>query len=274
MRELYDEISFRISRLTTNSYSTSFSLGIRVLKRRFHDPVYGIYGFVRLADEIVDTFHEADKQRLLLEFKEATYQSIEDRISLNPVLNSFQIVVNKYGIETKLIDTFLQSMEMDLDNTSYDQKGYERYILGSAEVVGLMCLRVFLEGDNQKYSELKDHAMSLGSAFQKINFLRDLRADYKTLGRTYFPGIDLDNFGDKERSAIEEDIEKDFRHGYEGIKRLPKAVRRGVYIAYIYYYSLFIKIKNTPTKKLLNQRVRIPDARKYWLLFLSYFKLR
>ena len=274
MKDLYDELSFRISKLTTTAYSTSFSLGIRVFNKRFHDPIYGIYGFVRLADEIVDTFHAYDKERLLQDFKKDTHEAIEDGISLNPVLNSFQHVVNKYGIERELIDTFLLSMEMDLDKTTYDQYGYEKYILGSAEVIGLMCLRVFLEGDEKKYQELKDNAMSLGSAFQKINFLRDLRADYKTLGRTYFPGVDISNFNDSERQTIEKDIEKDFRHGYEGIKQLPSAVRRGVYIAYIYYYSLFNKIKNTSTTTLLNKRIRIPNIRKYWLLAISIFKIK
>ncbi len=272
MKALYDKISFKTSKITTIAYSTSFSLGIRVFNRRFHDPVYGIYGFVRLADEIVDTFHAFDKKHLLDEFKAQTYRAIEDGISLNPILNSFQYVVNKYGIEKELVDTFLLSMEMDLDKKTYDQHGYERYILGSAEVVGLMCLRVFLEGDERKYEDLKSHAMSLGSAFQKINFLRDLKADYQTLGRTYFPGIDLDNFGDNERSKIEEDIEKDFRHGYEGIEKLPASVRRGVFVAYIYYYSLFKKIKNTPTADLLVRRVRIPNIKKYWLLLLSFTK--
>jgi len=274
MKEVYDEISFRISKLATVAYSTSFSLGIKVFNKRFHYPIYGIYGFVRLADEIVDTFHAYDKEALLRKFKKDTYDSLEMGISLNPVLNSFQHVVNRYGIDRELIDTFLLSMEMDLDKKTYDQHGYEKYILGSAEVIGLMCLRVFLEGDDKKYHELRDHAMSLGSAFQKINFLRDLKADYKTLGRTYFPGIDLDNFDDTDRSTIEEDIEKDFRHGYEGIRKLPSGVRRGVYIAYVYYYSLFRKIRNTSTTKLLNKRIRIPDAKKYWLLLISWFRIR
>ncbi len=271
MKDLYDKISFRISKVTTVAYSTSFSLGIKVFSRRFHDPIYGIYGFVRLADEIVDTFHAYDKEYLLEDFRKQTHRAIKDGISLNPVLNSFQHVVNNYGIETELVDTFLKSMEMDLERKDYDQRGYERYILGSAEVVGLMCLRVFLERDDKKYEELKDHAMSLGSAFQKINFLRDLKADYETMGRTYFPGVDLDNFGETERRRIEEDIERDFRHGHEGIEKLPPAVRRGVYIAYIYYYSLFKKIRNTPTSTLLSKRIRIPNIKKYWLLLRSFF---
>ncbi len=273
MKDLYDKVSFRASKMTTLAYSTSFSLGIKVFNRKFHDPIYGIYGFVRLADEIVDTFHAYDKERLLKDFRKDTHQAINDGISLNPVLNSFQHVVNKYGIERDLVDTFLDSMQMDLEKTSYDNSGYERYILGSAEVVGLMCLRVFLEGDDVKYQELKSHAMRLGSAFQKINFLRDLHADYSTLGRTYFPEVDLENFSETDRVRIEDDIERDFRHGHEGIKKLPASVRRGVYIAYIYYYSLFRKIRKTPTPVLLKKRVRIPDSKKYWLLVLSYFKL-
>lgn len=274
MKDIYDKISFKVSKLTTTAYSTSFSLGIRVFNKRFHDPVYAVYGFVRLADEIVDTFHAYDKERLLGEFKKSTYQAISDGISLNPILNSFQHVVNKYGIERELIDTFLHSMEMDLYKKNYDQYGYETYILGSAEVVGLMCLRVFLEGDDVKYHELKDNAKSLGSAFQKINFLRDLGADYKTLGRTYFPGIDLTKFDHNERNTIEQDIEKDFIHGYEGIKKLPVTVRKGVYIAYLYYYSLFNKIKNSSTTSLLNQRMRIHNFKKYWLIIVAYVKFK
>ncbi len=272
MKELFDKISFEVSKLTTISYSTSFSMGIKLFSKRFHYPIYGIYGFVRLADEIVDTFHSYEKELLLDEFRKDTYKAIDRGISLNPILNSFQEVVNKYSIERELVDTFLLSMEMDLDKKNYDKHGYEKYILGSAEVVGLMCLRVFLEGDEKKYLELKDHAMSLGSAFQKINFLRDLRADYHTLGRTYFPGVDINNFKDADRHAVENDIEKDFKHGRKGIEMLPATVRRGVYVAYVYYYSLFTKIKNTSTTTLLETRVRIPDIRKYWLLMVSYFK--
>ncbi len=272
MKDLFDDVSFRISKLTTKAYSTSFSLGIKVFNKRFHNPVYGIYGFVRLADEIVDTFHDHNKDKLLQRFKKDTYEAIDERVSLNPVLNSFQLVVNSYGIEKELIDTFLHSMEMDLNKTAYDKTEYERYILGSAEVVGLMCLRVFLEGDNDKYTELKDHAMSLGSAFQKINFLRDISSDYNTLGRTYFPDIDINNFNDTERQSIEEDIEKDFRHGFEGINKLPLTVRRGVFVAYIYYYSLFKKIRKTSTSVLLRRRVRISNFRKYWLLLVAFIK--
>lgn len=272
MKELFDKISFEVSKLTTISYSTSFSIGIKMFSKRVHYPIYAIYGFVRLADEIVDTFHSYEKELLLDEFRKDTYKAIDRGISLNPILNSFQDVVNKYGIERELVDTFLFSMEMDLDKKKYDKHGYKKYILGSAEVVGLMCLRIFLEGDEKRYIELKDHAMSLGSAFQKINFLRDLRADYLTLGRTYFPGVDIKNFKDADRHAIEDDIEKDFKHGLIGIEMLPVSVRRGVYVAYVYYYSLFRKIKKTSTTTLLETRVRIPNIRKYWLLIVSYFK--
>ena len=274
MKDHYDKISFVVSKLVTKAYSTSFSMGIRVFNKRFHDPIYGIYGFVRLADEIVDTFHDYDKDRLLQNFRKDTIEAIEYGISLNPILNSFQLVVNKYGIEWELIDTFLLSMEMDLDKTTYDQHGYEKYILGSAEVVGLMCLRVFVEGDEKKYRELKENAMSLRSAFQKINFLRDISADYKTLGRTYFPGVDLENFDETKRHTIEVDIEKDFQHGFDGIKKLPSTVRRGVYIAYAYYFSLFNKIKNSSTTTLLNRRIRISNISKYWLLLVTYIKFK
>lgn len=273
MKEFFDKVSFRISKQTTKAYSTSFSLGIRVFNKRFHDPIFGIYGFVRFADEIVDSFHNYDKETLFEKFREDTFQAVDNGISLNPILNSFQHVVNRYGIEREIIDTFLLSMEMDLKNKSYDQHGYEKYILGSAQVVGLMCLRVFLEGDDAKYHELRDSAMSLGSAFQKINFLRDLRADYRILGRTYFPEVDMENFNDEEKHKIEEDIEKDFRHGLEGIGKLPLTVRRGVYLAYIYYYTLFEKIRKTPAATLLNKRIRISDIRKYWLLLVSYYSL-
>ena len=261
-----------MSRVTTQRYSTSFSLGIRFLHSDMHKPIYSIYGFVRFADEIVDTFHGFDKARLLADFKSQTYQSIEDGISLNPILNSFQWVVNKYNIPLELIETFLKSMEMDLDKNMYDKYGYEEYILGSAEVVGLMCLKVFVEGAEEEYTRLKPLAMKLGSAFQKINFLRDLKADYHELGRTYFPGIDLNEFNSRVKKEIEEDIEIDFKLGYEGIKQLPKKARFGVYVAYIYYYKLFNKIKGTPAHTILNERIRIPNNKKLRILLSSYVK--
>lgn len=272
MLALYEKVSLRTSKLVTNSYSTSFSLGIKFLSNRFHDPIYAIYGFVRVADEIVDTFHEQNKKELLDEFRAETFTAIEKRHSLNPILHSFQLTVNQYDIPYELITTFLDSMEMDIYKDSYDQEGYEKYILGSAEVVGLMCLKVFLEGDNNTYEKLKAEAMALGSAFQKINFLRDLNADYMKLGRTYFPGVDLNKFNEEVKREIEEDIQVDFTKGYEGIKKLPKSARFGVYVAYVYYFSLFKKIQATPAHVILNKRVRIPNNKKMALLFKSYIK--
>lgn len=272
MKALYDKVSFKCSKLVTSNYSTSFSLGIRFLSKKIRQPIYAIYGFVRLADEIVDTFHEYDKKDLLDRFRQETYQAIDEKISLNPILNSFQQTVNEYNIELELIDTFLKSMEMDLEGLHYNQQGYEEYILGSAEVVGLMCLRVFCENDATLYDSLKYGAMRLGSAFQKINFLRDLQQDFNELGRTYFPEVDMSNFGEHNKKQIEEDIEQDFKDGYEGIKGLPKHARFGVYMAYIYYYSLFKKIQNVPPRQIMKSRVRISNRRKYLLFFSSYVK--
>jgi phytoene/squalene synthetase len=272
MKELFDMISRKSSKMTTVMYSTSFSLGIRFFSKRFHDPIYGIYGFVRFADEIVDSFHGFDKKKLLNRFKEDTYTAIEEKISLNPILNNFQSVVNEYHIERELIDLFLISMEMDLEKVEYDQEKYEKYILGSAEVVGLMCLRVFCEGNDQKYIDLKPSAMRLGSAFQKINFLRDLKADYKSLGRSYFPGIDMNNWNDGTKAAIEEDIEKDFADGLAGIRKLPDGARFGVYVAYVYFHELLLKIRKVEAEKLLNERVRVSNKRKYLLLLAAYIR--
>lgn len=272
MKSLYDKVSFKCSKLVTNNYSTSFSLGISFLAKKFRKPVYAIYGFVRFADEIVDTFHDYDKKDLLDRFRAETYQAIEEKISLNPILNSFQQTVNDFHIERELIDTFLKSMEMDITGISYDQDGYEEYILGSAEVVGLMCLRVFCNKDKEMYESLKYGAMRLGSAFQKINFLRDLNQDYKELGRTYFPGVDISEFGEINKLQIEKDIEQDFRDGYDGIKRLPKDARFGVYMAYVYYYSLFRKIQGIPPRKIMDERIRISNRRKYMLFFSSYVR--
>ena len=272
MKELYDKVSIKCSRLTTKAYSTSFSLGIRCLGKELRDPIYSIYGFVRFADEIVDTFHDYDKKKLLEKFKEDTYRAIDDKISTNPILNSFQITVNHFNIDRDLIDSFLKSMEMDLQLKSYSNEGIKEYILGSAEVVGLMCLRVFCNGQQEMYSALKPHAMSLGSAFQKINFLRDLRADYVGMGRTYFPDVDMNNFNDETKREIEENIAQGFHHGYEGIVKLPRSSRFGVYVAYVYYLALFKKIKNTPSEDVLQSRVRIANHYKARLLAYSYFK--
>jgi phytoene/squalene synthetase len=272
MKELFDMISRKSSKMTTVMYSTSFSLGIRFFSKRFHDPIYGIYGFVRFADEIVDSFHGYDKLKLLNRFKQDTYDAIEEKISLNPILNNFQYVVNQYKIERELIDLFLRSMEMDLEKVEYDQQKYEAYILGSAEVVGLMCLRVFCEGNEQKYTELKPSAMRLGSAFQKINFLRDLKADFKDLGRSYFPGIDMNNWNDSTKAEIENDIEIDFADGLSGIRKLPNGARFGVYVAYVYFHELLIKIRRVKADKLLSERVRVSNKRKYWLLLSAYIR--
>jgi phytoene/squalene synthetase len=258
--------------MVTKSYSTSFSLGILGLNRKYHDPIYAIYGFVRIADEIVDSFEGYPQKELLERFWKDTYQALEDRISLNPILNSFQQVVHAYDIDYDLIETFLKSMEMDLYKNEYDEAGYKAYILGSAEVVGLMCLKIFVDGNQEHYLALKEPAMQLGSAFQKINFLRDLHADYQSLGRTYFPGVDLDNFNEEVKANIEADIDVDFKAGYEGIKKLPKGARFGVYIAYVYYYSLFKKIRKTHCVLILNERVRISNKRKYGLFLSSYLR--
>ena len=270
MKELFDMISRKSSKMTTVMYSTSFSLGIRFFSKRFHDPIYGVYGFVRFADEIVDSFEGFDKKKLLQRFKEDTYTAIEEKISLNPILNNFQYVVNQYKIERELIDLFLTSMEMDLEKVQYDQQKYEAYILGSAEVVGLMCLRVFCEGNEQKYLELKPSAMRLGSAFQKINFLRDLKADYQSLGRTYFPGIDMVKWDDNTKADIEGDIEKDFADGLSGIRKLPNGARFGVYVAYVYFHELLLKIRKVKADRLLHERVRVSNWRKYVLLIVAY----
>jgi len=272
MKQLFDDISQEMSALTTKRYSTSFSLGISFLNKELHNPIYSIYGFVRFADEIVDSFHGFDKENLLAEFKLETYKSIAQGISLNPILNSFQWAVNKYQIPLDLIETFLNSMEMDLGKQIYDKATYEKYILGSAEVVGLMCLKVFVKGNEVEYEKLKPSAMKLGSAFQKINFLRDLKADYQELGRTYFPGIDMQEFNATVKKEIEADIEIDFRAGYEGILQLPKEARFGVYMAYKYYFKLFKKIKTKSAHSILTERIRIPNYRKVRILFTSYLR--
>lgn len=269
MKSLFDKVSFKTSALTTQTYSTSFSLGIKFLNKRFHDPIYAIYGFVRLADEIVDSFHDFNKPELLQQLNKEVYASIDEGISLNPILNSFQAIVNTYKIDKELIDLFLESMQMDLEQHAYNRTNYKRYILGSAEVVGLMCLKVFCEGNEQQYLSLKPYAMSLGSAYQKINFLRDLKADYKTLGRTYFPNVDISEFDDISKKSIENDIDVDFKNGLKGIKLLPRDAKFGVYLSYIYFHGLFNKIKNTPSKEILSRRIRISNKRKYYMLARS-----
>jgi phytoene/squalene synthetase len=272
MKALFDQVSIRCSRLTTHAYSTSFSLGIYCLERSLRDPVYSIYGFVRFADEIVDSFHQYNKISLFERFKEDTRQAIQEGISLNPILNSFQAVVHQYHIPQDLIDRFLESMEMDLYRKSYDPSSFKDYVTGSAEVVGLMCLRIFCNGDTRWYEELKAPAMSLGSAFQKVNFLRDLRADYLQMGRSYFPGVEVSRFDAESKKEIEQSIEKDFKDGFGGIKKLPRSARFGVYVAYMYYLALFNKIRNTPSEKVLQSRISIPNRHKATLLAYSFVK--
>jgi len=263
---LFHEVSQDCSRNTTEKYSTSFSSAIKLLHKDLRKPICNIYGFVRFADEVVDTFHEHDKTVLLNEFKEATYTAIQRGISLNPILHSFQLTVNQYHIDHDLIDAFLLSMEMDLHKRNYDRTGYEQYIYGSAEVVGLMCLYVFCEGNREMYEKLKPAAMSLGAAFQKVNFLRDVKADYEGLDRMYFPDCDFKNFSRADKLAIEKDIQKDFDDAYAGILQLPIKARFGVYVAYKYYLSLFKKIKKLQPQKVLEQRIRIPDYGKIFIL--------
>ena len=262
MMHLFHNTSQLCSKVTTELYSTSFSSAIKLLHKDLRTPIYNIYGFVRFADEIVDTFHDYDKQQLLEEFKAATYQAIDRKISLNPVLHSFQLTVNRFGIDRSLIDAFFKSMESDLRNASYDADGYAAYIYGSAEVVGLMCLYVFCEGDAIMFEKLKPAAQSLGAAFQKVNFLRDVKADYQQLNRTYFPQADFKNFTTAMKQQIEADIAADFANAYNGILQLPVKARFGVYVAYKYYLSLFKKIKRVQPAKIMEQRIRIPDYYK------------
>lgn len=272
MKTLYDKTCIECSQLITNRYSTSFSMGIRVFDKKFRAPIYSIYGFVRFADEIVDTFHDFPKAALLAKFKKDTYEAIEQGISLNPVLQSFQEVVNTYKIDLDLIESFLDSMEMDLHFNRYEDSKYEEYIYGSAEVVGLMCLKVFVEGNQAKYEELKTTARALGSAFQKINFLRDMASDFDERGRVYFPGVDFSKFDNQTKAAIEEDIKKDFDLAYTGIVQLPEGTRLGVYLAYIYYINLFNKIKNSSALTVKKERIRVRDSKKVYLLFSSAVK--
>lgn len=270
--ELYTNTCLKCSKLITQNYSTSFTLGIKTLARRFHLPIYGIYGFVRYADEIVDTFHDFDKVALLDKFRRDTYEAIESRISLNPVLHSFQDVVNRYHIDRELIDAFLFSMEMDLDQHRYTDASYNEYIYGSAEVVGLMCLRVFCEGDTEMYGRLKNPARSLGRAFQKVNFLRDMKSDFVERGRVYFPGVDFSGFSNEAKRHIEADIQQDFDDAYQGILHLPPGARKGVHLAYVYYLKLFRKIQRASAARILEERIRIPDPKKIVLLVKTYFQ--
>ncbi|TXK44459.1 phytoene/squalene synthase family protein [Pontibacter qinzhouensis] len=272
--ELFNQTCLKCSKVITEAYSTSFTLGIKTLHRKFHFPIYAIYGFVRLADEIVDTFHDYEKRELLQDFKRQTSDALEKRISLNPVLQSFQEVVHTYHIDRSYIDAFLKSMEMDLDDHVYDRALYEEYIYGSAEVVGLMCLKVFCEGDHEMFDRLKKPACSLGAAFQKVNFLRDFKSDYDERGRVYFPKVDIKNFNNISKAEIEADIVKDFEEAYKGILALPRGARMGVYLAYVYYLKLFKRIQHLPATHILQERVRIPDNTKLALLLGSYVRYR
>jgi phytoene/squalene synthetase len=269
MKILFDNLSSEVSKLTTRKYSTSFSLGIYFLHNRLHNDIYAIYAFVRLADEIVDSFEGFNKQMLLQKFKEETFEAIDKRISVNPILNSFQHTVHKYNIDPYLINTFMKSMEMDLEKLNYTDEKYNEYILGSAEVVGLMCLLIFAEGNCSVYEELKPYAMKLGAAFQKVNFLRDMKDDYNILGRIYFPNVNVNDFNANEKKLIEHEIEDDFKIALEGIKKLPSSSKGGVYLAYVYYNSLFRKIKKLPPNKIFTSRIRLNNRKKISLMINS-----
>lgn len=272
---LYDETCERCAKEITSAYSTSFSLGILALGKNLRADIRNIYAFVRYADEIVDTFHEYDKTTLLSKFRRDTYEAIESKISYNPVLHAFQKTYHRYAIDIKLVDAFLDSMEMDLNYQSYQQEGYDQYIYGSAEVVGLMCLKVFCEGDQTQFENLKEPARKLGAAFQKINFLRDLKSDYKDRGRVYFPNVDFyGSFNKHIKEAIEKDIENDFNEALEGIRKLPISSRFGVYIAYIYFYRLLGKINKLEPKSIMESRIRVNNSEKLLLFFTSYIKFR
>ena len=274
MKKLFDELSYKISKQTTKQYSTSFSLGILALSPKIRNSIYAIYGYVRLADEIVDSFHGFDRTTLLSRFREQTNQALEEKISLNPILQAFQETIHRYEIDVQLIYQFLNSMEMDLQKIDYNSELYKEYILGSAEVVGLMCLHIFVDGNKEKYNQLKPSAMKLGSAFQKVNFLRDMKDDYQILGRTYFPNVDISYFDNIVKAQIEQEIYDEFKEALEGIKKLPNSSRFGVYLAYRYYISLFRKIKQTSANKIINQRIRISNGKKFSLMMSSYVQYK
>ncbi|WP_299123281.1 phytoene/squalene synthase family protein [uncultured Winogradskyella sp.] len=273
MKSLFDNVSKECSKLVTNAYSTSFSMATKMLSDVIRQDIYNIYGFVRFADEIVDTFHEYDKEKLFKNFEADLRLALEDKISLNPILNAFQETYHKYSIDKHLVDAFMNSMRLDLHKKDYlTEEEYRAYIYGSADVVGLMCLKVFVKGDNEKYEDLKESAMSLGSAFQKVNFLRDLKADFEDLSRTYFPNTDLNQLDEVSKQAIIADIEDDFSKGLNGIKRLPIEAKFGVFMAYRYYNKLLQKLKKTPAIEIKSTRIRVPNYRKVELLTRSYVK--
>ncbi len=273
MKSIFDNVSKECSKAVTNAYSTPFSMATKMLSDSIRQDIYNIYGFVRFADEIVDTFHDYDKEKLFTNFEIYLEEAIKDKISLNPILNSFQETYHKYGIDKHLVDAFMNSMRLDLHKKDYlTHEEYKNYIYGSADVVGLMCLKVFVKGDNEKYENLKDSAMSLGSAFQKVNFLRDLKADFEDLSRTYFPNTDLSQLDEASKKAIINDIESDFENGLKGIKRLPLEARYGVFMAYRYYNKLLQKLKKTPALEIKSTRIRVPNYKKTELLTRSYVK--
>lgn len=272
MYKFYTDVNYKCAEAIATAYSTSFSMGIRLFDAKMRPPIYAIYAFARYADEIVDTFHQEDKLALLDNFQSQTFQAIEENLSLNPVLDAYQHTVNKYNIDHDQIIAFFDSMRMDLDTKKFNPINYNKYIYGSAEVIGLMCLKVFCNGDSNQYSHLEFYARALGAAFQKINFLRDIKADFEERGREYFPTLDFDNFDDQQKKKIEEDIQKDFDYGLIGIKQLPKEARLGVYVAYVYYLNLFKKIKNTPFSKVKSKRIRVNNPRKVYLLAQSTIK--
>ncbi len=272
--EKFNQLCLNLSKSVTWCYSTSFTLGIRTLHKRFHNPIYAIYGFVRIADEIVDSFHDFDKKDLLFRFREDTWRAIDEKISTNPILHSFQMMVHKYNIDRELIEAFLNSMEMDLYNNTYNLHSYNEYIFGSAEVVGLMCLKVFVEGNESEYQRLKEPARRLGAAFQKVNFLRDMKSDFKERGRVYFPSVDFNFFNDNMKKEIEAEILEDYKEAYKGIVSLPSDARFGVYVAYIYYKALLQKIMKLPATSIRNERIRVPNKQKFALLCASWFRFR
>lgn len=274
MKKLFDELAYEVSKKTTEKYSTSFSLGILALKPTIRKSIYAIYGYVRLADEIVDSFHGYDKEKLLNRLKAETETALVEGISLNPILQSFQETVREYNIDRKLIDQFLHSMSMDLHKVDYNSDLYNEYIYGSAEVVGLMCLHVFTEGNRKQFDELQPFAMKLGSAFQKINFLRDLKDDYQTLGRSYFPNVDMELFDTNIKYQIEKEIEEEFTEALVGIKKLPNSSKFGVYLAYKYYLLLFSKIKKKSPVEILSNRTRVPNAEKAYVALKSYLRYK
>lgn len=274
MKKLFDELSYEISKRVTQKYSTSFSLGILALSPAVRPAIYAIYGYVRLADEIVDSFHDYDKKTLLERFRQETNRALEERISLNPILQSFQETVSRYSIDKALIGQFLYSMEMDLNNIAYTKELYNKYIYGSAEVVGLMCLQVFTGGNKKDYELLKPYAMKLGSAFQKVNFLRDIKDDYHRLGRSYFPTIQIHPFNSRCKYQIEQEIEMELTEALTGIRMLPRSSKFGVYLAYRYYRTLFKKIKTTPAEKMFERRVRLPNIEKMVVMIRSYIRYK